>query len=100
VADNFGRSLAYVRAVHFAATIIAAGSVIFEVTVAASAFAAAAGMLDPERRLRGGWSWLVWASPAVAAVSGDHRVMGATNTLARYDAERVEQTFQASDLCK
>ena len=39
--------------------------------MAAPAFATAAGMLDPEiRRLRGGWSWLVWASLAVAAVSG------------------------------
>jgi copper resistance protein D len=66
-----GDSLPYLRAVHFAATIIAAGVVIFEVTVAAPAFATAAGMLDPEiTRLRGGWSWLVWASLAVAAVSG------------------------------
>ncbi|MGO8923320.1 MAG: copper homeostasis membrane protein CopD [Xanthobacteraceae bacterium] len=66
-----GDPLAYLRAVHFAATIIAAGAVIFEVMVAAPAFAAAAGMLDPEiRRLRSRWSWLVWASLAVAAVSG------------------------------
>lgn len=66
-----GDPLAYLRAVHFAATIIAAGVVIFEVMVAAPAFAAAAGMLDPEiRRLRSRWSWLVWASLAVAAVSG------------------------------
>jgi putative copper resistance protein D len=66
-----GDPLAYLRAVHFAATIIAAGLVIFEVMVAAPAFAAAAGMLDPEvRRLRRRWVWLVWASLAVAAVSG------------------------------
>jgi copper resistance protein D len=63
--------LAYVRAVHFAATIVAAGVVIFEVTVAAPAFAAVAGTIDPEiRRLRRRWAWLAWASLAVAAVSG------------------------------
>ena len=66
-----GDPLAYVRAFHFAATIVAAGVVIFEVMVAAPAFAAAAEMLDPEvRRLRSRWSWLVWASLIVAAVSG------------------------------
>jgi len=63
--------LAYLRAIHFAATIIAAGAVMFDVIVAAPAFAAAAGMLDPDlRRWRRRWSWLVWASLAVAAVSG------------------------------
>jgi copper resistance protein D len=66
-----GDPLAYVRAVHFAATIIAAGVAIFEITVAAPAFAVGAGMLDPEiRRLRRRWAWLVRASLAVAAVSG------------------------------
>ena len=66
-----GDPLAYVRAAHFAATIVAAGVVIFEVTVAAPAFAAVAGTIDPEiRRLRRRWAWLVWASLAVAAVSG------------------------------
>jgi copper resistance protein D len=66
-----GDPLPYVRAFHFTATIVAAGVVIFEVMVAAPAFAAAAGMLDPEiRRLRSRWSWLVWASLGVAAVSG------------------------------
>ena len=66
-----GDPLAYVRAVHFAATIVAAGVVIFEIVVAAPAFAVGAGMLDPEiRRLRNRWAWLVWASLAVAAVSG------------------------------
>jgi copper resistance protein D len=45
--------------------------VIFEVMVAAPAFAATAGMLDPEvGRLRRHWSWLVWASLGVTAVSG------------------------------
>ncbi len=66
-----GDPLAYLRAVHFAATIVAAGVVIFEVTVAAPAFAAAAGMVNPEiSRLRSRWAWLAWASLAVAAVSG------------------------------
>ena len=66
-----GDPLAYLRAVHFAATIVAAGVVIFEITVAAPAFAAAAGMVDPEiTRLRRSWAWLVWGSLAVAAVSG------------------------------
>jgi putative copper resistance protein D len=66
-----GDPLAFLRAVHFAATIVAAGVVIFEITVAAPAFAAAAGMLDPDiERLRRRWAWLVWASLAVAAISG------------------------------
>ena len=66
-----GDPLAYLRAIHFAATIIAAGVVIFDFVVAAPAFAAAAGMFDPDIiRLRSHWSWLVWASLAVAAVSG------------------------------
>jgi copper resistance protein D len=66
-----GDPLAYVRALHFAAMIIAAGVVIFEVMVAPPAFAAAAEMLDPEiERLRARWTWLVWTSLGVAAASG------------------------------
>lgn len=65
-----GDPLAYVRAVHFAATIVAAGTVIFEVTVAAPAFAAAAGTHPETTRLRRRWAFLIWASLAVAAVSG------------------------------
>lgn len=66
-----GDPLPYLRAIHFAATIIAAGVVIFEIVVAAPAFAAADEMLDPGiSRLRSRWSWLVWASLVVAAVSG------------------------------
>jgi copper resistance protein D len=63
--------LAYVRAVHFAATIVAAGALIFEVMVAAPAFGAAIGIVDPsvERWCRC-WTWLIWASLAVAALSG------------------------------
>jgi putative copper resistance protein D len=66
-----GDPLAYLRAVHFAATIVAAGVVIFESVVAAPTFAVGAGMTDPDiSRLRSRWSWLVWVSLAVAAVSG------------------------------
>jgi copper resistance protein D len=66
-----GDPLAYLRAIHFAATISATGVVIFEFMVAGPAFAATAGMLDLEaRRLRRCWSWLVCAGLAVAAVSG------------------------------
>ncbi|MGB5181288.1 MAG: copper homeostasis membrane protein CopD, partial [Xanthobacteraceae bacterium] len=66
-----GNPLAYVRAVHFAATIIAAGVVIFEVTVAMPTFTAAAGVIDRDiERLRSRWAWLVWVSLAVAAASG------------------------------
>lgn len=66
-----GNPLAYVRAVHFAATIIAAGVVIFDVAVAMPAFIAAAGVIDRDiERLRSHWAWLVWVSLAVAAASG------------------------------
>ena len=66
-----GDPLAYVRAVHFAATIVAAGALIFEVTVAAPAFALAAGIVDPAaKRWRRGWTRLIWTSLAVAALSG------------------------------
>jgi len=68
---NFlGDTLVYVRAVHFAATIAAAGAVIFKVIVAGRAFAAAE-MLDRDiAHLRRRWTILVWASLAMAAVSG------------------------------
>jgi len=66
-----GDPLAYVRAVHFAATIIAAGVVIFDVAVAMPAFTAAAGVIDRDiERLRSRWAWLVWTSLAAAAASG------------------------------
>jgi putative copper resistance protein D len=69
-----GDPLAYIRAVHFAATIVAAGVVIFEVVVAAPAFAVVAGAaekLDQDiARLRRRWACLAWAGLAVAAVSG------------------------------
>jgi copper resistance protein D len=62
--------LAYVRAVHFAATIVAAGTVMFQVIVARPAFAAAQLHDRDIERLRRRWTILVWASLAVAAVSG------------------------------
>lgn len=70
-----GDPLPYLRALHFAATIVAAGVVIFQVAVAAPAFAAVDRMTDPQmRRLRSRWSrlasWLASASLAVAAASG------------------------------
>jgi putative copper resistance protein D len=65
-----GDPLAYVRAVHFAATIAAAGTVIFAVIVAMPAFAAAQLSAGDIERLRRRWIGLVWASLAVAAVSG------------------------------
>lgn len=66
-----GDPLVYVRAVHFAATLVAAGALIFEVAVAAPAFAGAATSLEPEIDfLRRRWAQLVWISLAVAAISG------------------------------
>jgi copper resistance protein D len=70
-----GDPLPYLRALHFAATIVAAGVVIFQVLVAAPAFAAVDRESDPQiSRLCRRWSWLAswlaWASLAVAAASG------------------------------
>jgi putative copper resistance protein D len=62
--------LVYVRAVHFAATILAAGVVFFQVVVAEPAFAAPGGDPYPTmQRLRCRWSWLLWISLAVAVLS-------------------------------
>jgi copper resistance protein D len=66
-----GDLLVYVRAVHFAATILAAGAVIFEFAIAAPAFAVAgAATLGTAERLRLRWARIVWASLAVAILSG------------------------------
>jgi putative copper resistance protein D len=62
--------LAYVRVIHFAATILAAGTVIFQVMVAGPAFAAAQLHDRDIEGLRRRWTILAWASLAVAAVSG------------------------------
>jgi copper resistance protein D len=65
-----GDPLAYVRAVHFAATIVTAGTVMFQVIVAKSAFAAAQLHDRDIDRLRRRWTILASAGLAVAAVSG------------------------------
>jgi putative copper resistance protein D len=62
--------LAYLRAVHFAATILAAGVVIFEFFVAVPAFAVASRDLYlATERLRSRWAWMVWISLAAAVFS-------------------------------
>jgi len=66
-----GDPLPYVRAVHFAATIVAAGALIFAVIVAAPAFALEAGIIDPAvKRWERCSTGLIWASLGVAALSG------------------------------
>jgi putative copper resistance protein D len=62
--------MVYVRAIHFAATILAAGVVIFRFFVAEPAFRAASGDLHPSiEKLRSRWTWMVWVGLAVAAIS-------------------------------
>ena len=62
--------MVYVRAVHFAATFLAAGVVMFQFFVAEPAFRTAAGDLRPFiGKLRSRWAWMVWASLAIAAIS-------------------------------
>jgi copper resistance protein D len=68
--DPLGDPLAYVRAIHFAATIVAAGTVIFAVIVATPAFAAAQLFGGDVERLRRRWIGLIWTSLAAAAASG------------------------------
>jgi putative copper resistance protein D len=66
-----GDLLVYVRAVHFAATIMAAGAVIFEFAVAAPAFAlAGVATHGAAERLRLRWARIVWAGLTVAVLSG------------------------------
>jgi copper resistance protein D len=66
-----GDLLAYMRAAHFAATIVAAGTVIFEFAVARAAFGMGGGALEEvAERLRKKWAWLVWVSLAIAVLSG------------------------------
>ncbi len=63
--------MVYVRAVHFAATILAAGVIFFQFLVAEPAFAAASGALAAAiARLRRRLSWIVGVSLAVAVLSG------------------------------
>jgi putative copper resistance protein D len=66
-----GDLLVYVRAVHFAATIMAAGAVIFEFAVAAPALAlAGVATHGAAERLRIRWTRIMWASLTVAVLSG------------------------------
>jgi putative copper resistance protein D len=63
--------LPYVRAVHFAATVTAAGIVLFHVFVAGPAFGSADRNPSPAvKRLLARFLRLVWASLAVAVLSG------------------------------
>lgn len=62
--------MVYVRAVHFAATILAAGVVIFQFLVAEPAFLTASGDFGPPiETLRRRWAWMLWTALAIAAVS-------------------------------
>lgn len=62
--------LSYVRAVHFAATMVAAGTVFFLVFIAGPAFAAASDIPSTAaERFRRRSSWLVWTSLALAVPS-------------------------------
>jgi copper resistance protein D len=62
--------MVYVRAIHFAATFLAAGVVMFQFFVAEPAFRAASGdFRSLIETLRNRWAWMVWASLAIAAVS-------------------------------
>jgi hypothetical protein len=62
--------MAYVRALHFAATILAAGVVIFRFLAAEPAFRTASGDFRPSiETLRRRWTWMVWTGLAFAAVS-------------------------------
>ena len=68
---NFADPLVYVRAVHFAATIGAAGAVFFQVLIAEPVFAATRDALPPAiERLRHRFVWLAWTGLAVAVLSG------------------------------
>jgi copper resistance protein D len=62
--------IVYVRALHFAATILAAGVVFFRFVVAEPAFSTASDDLSPAMEmLRRRWSRMVWTSLAAAVLS-------------------------------
>jgi copper resistance protein D len=68
--NNLNDLLVYVRAVHFAAIILAAGMVIFQFLVAEPALRTATAELHPViETLRRRWAWMVWTGLAVAAVT-------------------------------
>ena len=63
--------LPYVRAVHFAATVTAVGIVLFHFFVAGPALGSRDDDYSPAvKRLLARWLWMVWASLAVALLSG------------------------------
>jgi copper resistance protein D len=65
-----GDPLVYVRAVHFAATIVAAGTVLFMVLVAEPAFRGASGNpVALYAKLRRRWLAIVWAGLIIAVIS-------------------------------
>ncbi len=68
---NFADPLVSARAIHFAATIVAAGVVFFQFLIAEPALAKAHDALSsaPER-LRHRFAWLTWTSLLVAVLSG------------------------------
>jgi copper resistance protein D len=66
-----GDPLVYVRTFHFAATIVAAGTVLFMVLVGAPAFRGATGHLVAlYEKLRRRWLVIVWGSLIIAVMSG------------------------------
>jgi copper resistance protein D len=66
-----GDPLVYVRAVHFAATIVAAGTVLFMFLVSEPAFRGASGdLVALYEKLRRRWLAIVWASLIIAVMSG------------------------------
>ena len=62
--------LIYARAVHFAATIMAAGAVFFLVFIAEPAFHDPGGAMRLPAIIRNRLTWIAWLSLAAAAVSG------------------------------
>jgi len=62
--------LIYARAVHFAASIMAAGTVFFLIFIAEPAFRAASEAMRVPAFVRYRLTWIAWGSLAVAAISG------------------------------
>jgi putative copper resistance protein D len=62
--------LIVIRSVHFAASVLAAGTVAFVVLVAEPAASAANGSPAGFAALRQRWNWLIWIALAVAMLSG------------------------------
>ena len=62
--------LIYVRAIHFAATIAAAGAIFFSVFIAEPAFSKVRAGARAPIVLRAQFAWMVWVGLAVAVLSG------------------------------